>query len=368
MKTQINFSSSVKKLKTLQKGTSLNSCRYFGKNIANTIEGFPILNPIKGHNDNKENSTFFINCNSNAETKPKIESTTKENTSFGKYPFPSILQCDIPIKQNPQYLYEYSIDIFTELLSTMNVNKPLPLSFTKSQKEISYKFRNILVDWIVEVHSHFKLQEETLFLCVNLLDRVFERTSVRKSDLQLIGVTCLFIASKVEEIYPPELSDFAYITKNACAMKNILNKEREILKLLDFDIMTVYSYTLFQRIHFISKTPKKAFNLGLFILEAMFYDEGFLNFNDYIKALSAMFIAVEIGCKGYHLPNYLLAVYRTNKKEIKKCIILAMKVMNNLKAMNLNALIEKNKKKELISQMCETNDNTIIDENFININ
>ena len=362
MNTQINFSSSVKKLKKLQKGISSNSFRYFGKNIVNTIEGFPVLNPIREQNNNKENSSFIINCNINAETKPKIDNSRKEIHSIGKYPFPSILQCDIPIKQNPQYLYEYSIDIFTELLSTMNVNKPVPLSFTKNQKEISYKFRNILVDWIVEVHSHFKLQEETLFLCVNLLDRVFERTSVKKSELQLIGVTCLFIASKVEYIYPPELCDFAYITKKACTVKNILNKEREILKLLDFDILTVYVYTLFQRIHFISKSPEKAFNLGLFILEVMFYDEGFLNFNDYIKALSALFIAVEMGCKGYHLPKYLLEVYRTNKPEIKKCIILVMKVMKNLKAMNLNAVIEKTKKKDSLSELCETKDDKIIDE------
>ena len=42
--------------------------------------------------------------------------------------------------------------------------------------------------------------------------------------------------------------------------RKLLLHKREILKLLDFDILTVYVYTLFQRIHFISKSPEKAFN------------------------------------------------------------------------------------------------------------
>ena len=84
-----------------------------------------------------------------------------------------------------------------------------------NQKEINDKMRAILVDWLIEVHSKFKLQKETLFITINIIDRFLEKTVVSKSRLQLVGVTALLIASKYEEIYPPELKDFVYITDRA---------------------------------------------------------------------------------------------------------------------------------------------------------
>lgn len=75
--------------------------------------------------------------------------------------------------------------------------------------------RAILIDWLVDVHLKFKLLPETLYITVSIIDRFLERIKVSKSRLQLVGVTALFIASKYEEIYPPELKDFVYITDRA---------------------------------------------------------------------------------------------------------------------------------------------------------
>lgn len=75
--------------------------------------------------------------------------------------------------------------------------------------------RAILVDWIIEVHLKFKLLPETLFVTVNLIDRYLSLVSVKRNNLQLVGVTAMFIASKYEEIYAPEVRDFVYITDNA---------------------------------------------------------------------------------------------------------------------------------------------------------
>ena len=75
--------------------------------------------------------------------------------------------------------------------------------------------RKVLVDWLVEVHIKFKLLPETLFLTVNFIDRYTEKNDIPRKDYQLIGVTCMMIAAKYEEIYPPSISNFAYITDNA---------------------------------------------------------------------------------------------------------------------------------------------------------
>ena len=75
--------------------------------------------------------------------------------------------------------------------------------------------RAILVDWLATVHLKFKLSPETLFIAINLLDRYLTLNQVERKELQLVGVCCMLVASKYEEIYPPEIKDFAYITDKA---------------------------------------------------------------------------------------------------------------------------------------------------------
>ncbi len=49
-------------------------------------------------------------------------------------------------------------------------------------------------------------------------------------------MTCLFIAAKIEEIYPPKLSDFAYVTDGACKEEEILTMELIVLKELNWGL------------------------------------------------------------------------------------------------------------------------------------
>lgn len=44
----------------------------------------------------------------------------------------------------------------------------------------------------------------------------------------------MLIASKYEDIYPPPIQDFVYITDNAYSQKDIIQMEFDILKELDF--------------------------------------------------------------------------------------------------------------------------------------
>ena len=103
-----------------------------------------------------------------------------------------------------------------------------PADYMGNQPNINEKMRTILMDWMVEVHLKFKMVPETLYLTVNLIDRYLQRKTVRRSKLQLVGVACLMLASKYEEIYPPELRDLVYITdrayvRNQQASKHALN-------------------------------------------------------------------------------------------------------------------------------------------------
>jgi hypothetical protein len=49
------------------------------------------------------------------------------------------------------------------------------------------------------VCEEYKLHRETYYLAMDMFDRFMDaRNNVRKEQLQLLGVTCLFIASKIE--------------------------------------------------------------------------------------------------------------------------------------------------------------------------
>lgn len=50
------------------------------------------------------------------------------------------------------------------------------------------------------------------------------------------GVTCLFISAKIEEIYPPKLQEFAYVTDGACTEEDILAMELVVLKKLNWSL------------------------------------------------------------------------------------------------------------------------------------
>ena len=63
--------------------------------------------------------------------------------------------------------------------------------------------RTALIDFLISVHSKFKLLPETLFLAVNLIDRYLSLQKIAENELHVLGLASLSISSKYEEIYPP---------------------------------------------------------------------------------------------------------------------------------------------------------------------
>jgi len=142
---------------------------------------------------------------------------------------------------NPQMLPEYVNEIYAymRILEQRQAVRPGYLGADGSKVgPIKPRMRNFLVDWLIEVHQQFSLIQETLYLTVAVLDRFLqeEGASISTKQLQLVGVTAMLIAAKYEEMYPPEVDDFVYITDKAYKQSEILQMEMRILKTLDFDL------------------------------------------------------------------------------------------------------------------------------------
>lgn len=111
-----------------------------------------------------------------------------------------------------------------------------PSPYMKKQQDINGNMRNILVDWLIEVAEEYRLHRETLMLAVNYIDRFLSKMSVNRKKLQLVGAASMFLAAKYEEIYPPEVAEFVYITDNTYTKEEVLKMEHLILKVLSFDV------------------------------------------------------------------------------------------------------------------------------------
>ena len=75
------------------------------------------------------------------------------------------------------------------------------------------------MDWVMEVSSEFTLKRETFHLAISYIDRFLSvHKNVPKTEFQLVGLASLFIAAKIEEIYPPKISDFAKSADNGYSM------------------------------------------------------------------------------------------------------------------------------------------------------
>lgn len=146
-----------------------------------------------------------------------------------------MLDVDAKHKDDELYVAEYCRDIFQWIKKIESKYLPDP-DYMPIQTDVNEKMRAILIDWLIEVHHKFKLSAEVLYLSVNIVDRYLAEKVISRKKLQLVGVTAMLIASKYEEIYPPELSDFEYITDNAYNREEIMEMEILILNQLQFNV------------------------------------------------------------------------------------------------------------------------------------
>jgi Cyclin, N-terminal domain len=60
--------------------------------------------------------------------------------------------------------------------------------------------------------------------------------NVPRRQLQLVGVAALFIASKYEELYPPEINDYVFIADDAYTKQQILEMEKQIVRVSNLSL------------------------------------------------------------------------------------------------------------------------------------
>lgn len=101
----------------------------------------------------------------------------------------------------------------------------------KNYTTITSNQRFILFEWLTQVALAFRLKTDTLLHAMTLVDSFFSNTKeiVEKKNIQLIGITALFIAAKLLETVTPDIVDYVNITAKYYRRDEIIYMEEKML-------------------------------------------------------------------------------------------------------------------------------------------
>ncbi|KAJ5526956.1 hypothetical protein N7513_011115 [Penicillium frequentans] len=170
---------------------------------------------------------------------------------------------------------EYSAEIFLYLRQKEVSMLPVA-DYMANQTEIQWSMRAVLMDWLVQVHFRFALFPETLYLCVNYIDRFLSRKIVSLGKLQLVGATALFIAAKYEEITAPSVQEIVYMVDGGYTVDEILKAERYMLTILNFELGWPGPMSFLRRVSKADDYDLETRTVAKYFIELTIMDERFV--------------------------------------------------------------------------------------------
>ncbi len=226
------------------------------------------------------------------------------NNLFGSYYSQFVIGGILPFKQNykneNKNLNDFLIDkdYFCEQLIDMKENEKMNTPFyynnifNLQEKAINEKNRGIIIQWLSYNNYKWKLNEETLFLAVNILDRYLSIKNIPVDKFQLLGLSSYFIATKCQDKEPPSLYDLLYSCKDIYSQQDVKAMEYEILSVLNFDILYISPYKFLTYFYHLGEfSNKKLFLLSFFILEICLLDIEIMKYSQGLRAIGALLVA-----------------------------------------------------------------------------
>ncbi|THG10438.1 hypothetical protein TEA_003236 [Camellia sinensis var. sinensis] len=141
---------------------------------------------------------------------------------------------------------EYVDEIY-QYYWTMEAQNQSLVNYMAIQTEITPEMRGILINWLIEVHLKFDLMQETLYLTVTLLDQYLSLVTIKKNEMQLVGLTALLLASKYEDFWHPRVLDLISISVESYTRDQMLGMEKAMLKKLKFRLNAPTPYMFMLR-------------------------------------------------------------------------------------------------------------------------
>ena len=256
------------------------------------------------------------------------------------------------------YIGEYLDEIYNNLLSDEKKLKYFPkMGYMSWQEDINEQMRAILIDWLVEVHYRFRLKSETLFQTVWIIDTYLSLIQITRAKLQLLGIASLLISCKSNEIYYPQLNEFTDITDGAYVKSELINMEKKVLKILDFNIIAPTPNDFYNIIAKAFCFDQRQFYLGKYFLESALIDYRMIKYTPSVIASSCAYVVM----KFFGIDNYKI-LYKNEvvndvcpQKAIKEAARDICSLVKNLSQSSLKAVKDKYSLNQFynVAQFCE---------------
>jgi cyclin A len=327
----------------------------------------------------------MLESQSNCQQRPRQQKEVIEHEPVNR---PVEMSLDLEVNEPETKLQRckpYATDIYAYLRERELVFRVSP-QYMQTQRDINATMRAILVDWLVEVRAgvilcscpdfryykprlsqsrypptahcapstavraglqvaeEYRLEAETLHLSVNYIDRFLGYVPVSRSKLQLVGVSCMLLAAKFEEIHPPGVDEFVYISDNTYQRHEILAMEGTILNRLQFELSVATPKTFLSRYLRAAQIGgacgSTAASLCHYLCELTLQEYAILKFRPSELAAAALRLALHT----VHLPAWsaaLEAMSGYDTDALSDCVADVLRVYRNAEANNLQAVREK---------------------------
>ncbi|PON88117.1 Cyclin [Trema orientale] len=212
--------------------------------------------------------------------------------------------------------------------------------------------RREAVDWVLKVNAHYGFTALTAVLAINYLDRFLSSLSFQRDKpwmIQLVAVTCLSLAAKVEETQVPLLLDLQVKdTKYVFEAKTIQRMELLVLSTLKWKMHPVTPLSFLD--HIIRRLGLRTHIHWEFLrrcerlLLSVVSDSRFIGHLPSALATTTMMRVIDNiePCNAIEYKNQLLGVLRLSKEKVEKCYNLITELSNGYDYAYNNPLKRKN--------------------------
>jgi G2/mitotic-specific cyclin 1/2 len=177
------------------------------------------------------NKTYLLSA------KLPLKDPTTESTADTYHSFQSECRLQILPTLNPRLAFHD--DIIYHLRKQEEVLKVTGKGILERHK-ITMEFRAKMVDWIIEVINKAECTSQTLFLSVSILDRFLysSKSSYKNSNLHLMGVVAMALASKFEEVQGMDIVFmYSQVVHNKISEKEMADFEMKMFQVLNFTVL-----------------------------------------------------------------------------------------------------------------------------------
>ena len=269
---------------------------------------------IKNTSSAELNASMITNYSTNSKNSDKSSNKSNDPKIIISSPKPNI-----------DYLFnlEYFEEMYANLLyDEKNLKLEINPNYMESLKpEINEKMREILVDWLIEVHHRLHFKRKTLFQTIYIIDLYLSYKTIGRREFQLLGVASLLISSKLNEIYWPKAKVYVDFTDNAYTLQELLDMEINIMKLLNFDILIPTPEEFYGIISKTYEFTREQHFLGEYLLDSSLIDYQMLKFKPSIIGISCAYIVMKFFLiNGYKSLYSSIFTLKQSKDNLEKTI------------------------------------------------